>query len=99
MKCRMFVTTIALLLVASIAAVAAPDKGKGKGGGGLLPAPIVEKLTPEQKAKYDAILKDAKAAHGDQEKMKEFRKKAIDLLTDEQKAELKNLSAKGKGKK
>ena len=67
MKCRIFVATIALALVASITALAAP-KEKGKGGGGLLPAPIVQKLSEEQKAKYDAILAEAKG--GDAEKMK-----------------------------
>lgn len=101
MKCRMLVTTIALALVASLTAFAAGEK-KGKGGGpSLLPPPIVQKLSDEQKTKYDALLKEAKGA--DAEKIKELRKKAMDLLTDEQKAEMKKIAAeakaKGKGKK
>ncbi len=96
MKCRIFVTTIAIALVASITALAAP-KEKGKGGAGLLPAPIVQKLSEDQKKQYDALLAEAKG--GDAEKMKEARKKAIELLTEEQKAELKKLAgAHGKKK-
>ncbi len=103
MKCRMFVTTVALALCAAVGALAADKPGKGEGrphhGPGLLPPPIVEKLTADQKAKYDAILADYQKAMqdaaGDKEKMKTARKdaheKAIALLTDDQKAELKKL--------
>jgi hypothetical protein len=98
MKCRIFVTTIALALIASISVFAAEGK-KGKGGGGLLPPPIVEKLSADQKTKYDAILAEAKEAHGDKDKLKELRAKAFDLLTDDQKAEAKKLQgAHGKKK-
>jgi ABC-type phosphate transport system substrate-binding protein len=101
MKFRMLVTTIALALIASIAAVAAPKEGKGKGGGGLLPPPIVEKLSDEQKAKYKDILAEAKEAHGDKEKMKAISKKLQDILNADQKAELKKWREEhaGKGKK
>jgi len=71
----------------SISAPAARIPGKGRGGG-LLPPPIAEKLTADQKTKYDALVAEAKDARGDKEKLKDYRKKAVDLLTDEQKAAL-----------
>jgi len=100
MKCRILVTTIALALIASITALAAPKegKGKGKGGGGLLPPPIVQSLSAEQKTKYDAIVAEAKDAAGDKEKLMPLRKKAMELLTDDQKAELKKLAPAHKKK-
>ncbi|GEM_PF-3677180 len=100
MKCRIFVTTIALALIASLSAFAAKGEGRKGGGPSLLPPPIVQKLSAEQKTKYEALVKDAKGA--DEAKIKDLRKQAQALLTDEQKAEMKNLAAKGgkgKGKK
>ncbi|MCX7887622.1 MAG: hypothetical protein N3B01_10280 [Verrucomicrobiae bacterium] len=94
MKCRMLVTAIALALVGSLTAFAAGEK-KGKGPG-LLPPPIVEKLSADQKAKYDELLKEAKGA--DPDKIKELRKKAVELLTDDQKAEYKKIMAEAKAK-
>lgn len=111
MKYRMIVTTLALALIASITALGAdkPAKGEGKPHGfGLLPPPMVEKLTADQKAKYDTILadyqKDAKAARdaGDKEKGMTIRKAAFEkvqeILTDDQKAELKKMREAHGGK-
>ena len=106
MKIRMLVTALAVALITGISA-SAQDKPAGKPGHeghrpmGLLPPPMVEKLTADQKAKYDAIVvdfqKDIKAAKesGDKEKMgatfKTYRAKVDEILTDDQKAELKKM--------
>lgn len=122
----MLIITIAVTAVvigSSAITVSAQDQPAGKPGHeghhrpmmGLLPPPMVEKLTADQKAKYDAIVADfktaaapiqekMKAAHeaGDKEAMKglynelmPIRKAAMEkveqILTDEQKAELKKI--------
>ncbi|MBM3858864.1 MAG: hypothetical protein FJ395_04355 [Verrucomicrobia bacterium] len=100
MKCRIIVTAIAVALIASVSAFAAKGEGKAKGAGGLLPPPIVEKLSAEQKTKYEALCEKAKGAKGDEAKMNELKKEARALLTPEQKAEMQKAGAgKGKGGK
>ncbi len=73
MKHRMLIITIALTAVvigSSAITVSAQDQPAGKPGHeghhrpmmGLLPPPMVEKLTADQKTKYDAIFEDFKTA-------------------------------------
>ena len=75
MKHRMLIITIALTAVvigSSAITVSAQDQPAGKPGHeghhrpmmGLLPPPMVEKLTADQKTKYDAILKDGPPGRG-----------------------------------
>ena len=115
MKYKVIITAIALAIVTGLTVQAedqpaTPPKHEGHGGHhmGLLPPPIVEKLSADQKTKYDAIVadfkNDMKNAGDDKEKkmsiMKEARKKAIDILTDDQKAELKKMREQhGSGKR
>ena len=126
MKHRMLIVSLALTAVvigSSAITVSAQDQPAGKPGHeghhrpmmGLLPPPMVEKLSADQKTKYDAIVADfktaaapihekMKAAHeaGDKEAMKDLYKEVMpihkaamekveQILTDEQKAELKKM--------
>ncbi len=121
MKYRILITALALALITGIS-VRAEDQPAAKPGHeghhrpmGFLPPPMVEKLTVDQKTKYDAIVADfqkdtpdlrekMKAAREakDEAKIKELREqmapffkaamgKVMDILTDEQKAELKKM--------
>jgi hypothetical protein len=100
MKSFIAVFTMIAVSLALTGTSFAAEKGKAKGGGGLLPAIILQKLSADQKAKYDGIVadyqKEVKAAAGDKDKAlaarKDANKKVQAILTDDQKAELKKLA-------